>query len=390
MIGQLVNTGRSLVFKLTPQSLTSGSLSSSTSSSNLLTSSSHNHVHSTFDLSSSVSSSSSLSSSHSTGSTHGQMNQHSKNGFANSTVIISGGPLSYDYALHHILFHYGRTDDKGSEHTIDSVSFPVEMQLYFYNSQLYSSWDEAVDQPNGLAAIAILIQLTTNSPVSLSPLSPGGVNSTLHYSNRNEQLNGNSELKHLFALLDSVKYKSSSSKAHKLSVSQLLPHLHQYITYEGSLTQPSCVETVQWIISNKPIYITPGDLITMRNNVILEGYGDGNFRPTQPINSRTLRTNIAHINHFPFENKYHNNLETPIQVTPTTTSSNQLPVSIFHFPFLLIFLPSSSARFLCPSLPDLFSLLSLSFSLSLCPYHSHLTLAYLLPPFRSRTQDQMR
>lgn len=36
----------------------------------------------------------------------------------------------------------------------------------------------------------------------------------------------------------------------------LLPQTPQYITYEGSLTQPQCQETVTWVIFNKPIYIT--------------------------------------------------------------------------------------------------------------------------------------
>ena len=35
-----------------------------------------------------------------------------------SSITISGGPLSYDYTLSHMLFHYGREDDRGSEHTI--------------------------------------------------------------------------------------------------------------------------------------------------------------------------------------------------------------------------------------------------------------------------------
>ena len=28
------------------------------------------------------------------------------------------------------------------------------------------------------------------------------------------------------------------------------------MTYEGSLTQPGCHETVSWIVFNKPLYIT--------------------------------------------------------------------------------------------------------------------------------------
>ena len=36
----------------------------------------------------------------------------------------------------------------------------------------------------------------------------------------------------------------------------LIPDTKDYMTYEGSLTQPGCHETVSWIVFNKPLYIT--------------------------------------------------------------------------------------------------------------------------------------
>jgi len=41
-----------------------------------------------------------------------------------------------------------------------------------------------------------------------------------------------------------------------LSVHGLLPETGDYVTYDGSLSQPGCQETVTWIIVNKPIYIS--------------------------------------------------------------------------------------------------------------------------------------
>lgn len=102
---------------------------------------------------------------------------------ANATVIIRGGPLSYDYTLSHLGIHFGREDDRGSEHTISGIQFPGELQLYFYNSQLYGNWTAASDQPNGLAAIGILIQLA------------------------NDDQEGNPQLKHIFHAMDTVKFK---------------------------------------------------------------------------------------------------------------------------------------------------------------------------------------
>lgn len=41
-----------------------------------------------------------------------------------------------------------------------------------------------------------------------------------------------------------------------LSLSDLMPPTEDYMTYEGSMTQPGCHETITWIVMNKPVYIT--------------------------------------------------------------------------------------------------------------------------------------
>lgn len=41
-----------------------------------------------------------------------------------------------------------------------------------------------------------------------------------------------------------------------LSLRDLLPDDQNYITYDGSLTTPSCDEIVTWIVINKPLSIT--------------------------------------------------------------------------------------------------------------------------------------
>ena len=37
---------------------------------------------------------------------------------------------------------------------------------------------------------------------------------------------------------------------------ELLPATSDYVTYDGSLTQPGCQETVTWLLLNKPLYVT--------------------------------------------------------------------------------------------------------------------------------------
>ncbi len=61
-----------------------------------------------------------------------------------------------------------------------------------------------------------------------------------------------------FCVLESIVYFDSGQQVRirHLSIHGLLPPTTEYMTYEGSLTQPGCYETVTWIVMNKPIYIT--------------------------------------------------------------------------------------------------------------------------------------
>lgn len=183
---------------------------------------------------------------------------------------MNGGPLSYNYTLDHIVFHYGHDNEAGSEHTIDTTRFSAEVQLYHFNSQLYGNWSEAVRSPNGVAALAILVQRTDF-----------------------EHPNENVQMKKVANLLKSGKnLKGVVSPIVDFSVQNLLPDsIKFFMTYEGSQTQPSCSENVEWIILNKPIYITDHQLTHMKNH--LEALGN-NFRPLQPLLNRCIRTNIDH------------------------------------------------------------------------------------------------
>lgn len=43
---------------------------------------------------------------------------------------VSGGPLQYNYHLHQMKLHFGEDEQRGSEHTINGLSFPAEVQTY--------------------------------------------------------------------------------------------------------------------------------------------------------------------------------------------------------------------------------------------------------------------
>ncbi|KDR19083.1 Carbonic anhydrase-related protein 10 [Zootermopsis nevadensis] len=91
--------------------------------------------------------------------------------------------------------------------------------------------------------------------------------------------------------------RADSAPIRHLSLHSLLPETHQYMTYEGSTTHPGCWETTVWIILNRPIYITKQELYALRK--LMQGPMNepkaplgNNARPFQPLNHRTVRTNI--------------------------------------------------------------------------------------------------
>ena len=75
---------------------------------------------------------------------------------------------------------------------------------------------------------------------------------------------GHSGLRPLTDALARVKYAGTWTRINKVSIRALLPDTRFYITYEGSLTQPPCHETVTWILMNRPIYITKQQVSTFK------------------------------------------------------------------------------------------------------------------------------
>jgi len=65
----------------------------------------------------------------------------------------------------------------------------------------------------------------------------------------------------------------------------------EYWTYDGSLTTPSCDETVKWFIMKRPLGVTADQLSkiqTLFQNNPSFANGNGNNRATQPINDRKV------------------------------------------------------------------------------------------------------
>lgn len=79
--------------------------------------------------------------------------------------------LANDYVLAQFHFHWGSTNDQGSEHTLDGKAFPMEMHLVHFNSK-YSNLDDAIasGDEDALAVIGIMFHVgkVSNSALDVS------------------------------------------------------------------------------------------------------------------------------------------------------------------------------------------------------------------------------
>ncbi|XP_022704585.1 carbonic anhydrase-related protein 10-like isoform X2 [Varroa jacobsoni] len=205
------------------------------------------------------------------------------------TVNITGGPLSYSYRVYEIQLHFGRQDHQGSEHLLAGFSFPAEVQIYAYNSELYENATEARSRAYGIAAVSMFVKVA-NAKEALPKTGQ-------HFLKESNLSKPNLELKMLTDQLQHIIYKGDSVVLKALSVHELLPNTSALITYEGSLTAPGCEETATWILLNRPLYVSSQQLLAMRKlkqgelTLPVAPLGN-NFRPPQPLHQRAIRTNI--------------------------------------------------------------------------------------------------
>nr|XP_009671856.1 PREDICTED: carbonic anhydrase-related protein [Struthio camelus australis] len=192
-----------------------------------------------------------------------------------SKSVLIGGPLprGHEFELHDVRFHWGRENQRGSEHTVNFKAFPMELHLMHWNSTLYSSIDEAVGKKHGIAIVALFVQIGKE-----------------HVG-----------LKAVTEILQDIQYKGKSKTIPCFNPNSLLPDplLRDYWVYEGSLTIPPCSEGVTWILFRYPLTVSQvqiEEFRRLRTHVkgaeLLEGcdgiLGD-NFRPTQPLSDRVIR-----------------------------------------------------------------------------------------------------
>ncbi|XP_074519909.1 uncharacterized protein LOC141785478 [Halichoeres trimaculatus] len=194
-------------------------------------------------------------------------------------VEVSEGDLGHDFATLQLHFHWGSTSDdsEGSEHTVDSHRYPMEMHIV--NKRKDLSLEEAVKTPDGLAVLAFFLKASEDKKSS------GG---SEHHETEPSKPTSNMEAwKKLTSYLSHIKNISSKANVTKeISIDDLLGDVNRasYYRYNGSLTTPSCNEAVVWTVFKEPIIVDQSLMKMFPTNA---GYHNV-YRPVQKLHDRTV------------------------------------------------------------------------------------------------------
>lgn len=161
---------------------------------------------------------------------------------SNFGSVLNGGPLEGDYILQHIEFHMG------SEHTIDGLHFPLEMNIVF-------------KRPDGLKAIIAVLYRKGDPSFFLDPI-----------YHRIQDI----ERPDSYVDVDDFDFDFSVGKK-------------TFYTYQGSLVQPPCTEGVTWFVQTDIETVSQHQLDEFSRVMNgIDSRGHENRRPINPANGRVI------------------------------------------------------------------------------------------------------
>ncbi|XP_035007919.1 receptor-type tyrosine-protein phosphatase gamma [Hippoglossus stenolepis] len=185
--------------------------------------------------------------------------------------FVRGAGLPGRFKAEKMEFHWGQSNgSSGSEHSLGGRRFPVEMQIYLYNSDDFDSLSAAIKERRIIAAMAVFFELGQKDNPAVDPIIQG---------------------------LKGVVHHEKETNLRSFVLRDLLPSsVDSYYRYTGSLTIPPCSKVVEWIIFSRPVYLSYSQLeafysiftTEQQDHVKSVEYLRNNFRPLQDLDNRKV------------------------------------------------------------------------------------------------------
>jgi len=185
-------------------------------------------------------------------------------------ITMTGLQLGAAYKVAGPHFHWGSDSSRGSEHTLGGKQYPLEMHIVMYNEEKYGTLKDAVmsGQPGALAVIGVFFEVSNEDNPALAPI--------------------------VGQLENVIKGDKTRHQVKAFSLTDILPaSTAEYFRYQGSLTTPNCEEVVTWTVMANPQPVSEAQLAKFRALKGLDTEDNDiplvdNWRPTQPLNGRTI------------------------------------------------------------------------------------------------------
>jgi len=166
----------------------------------------------------------------------------------------------------------------GSEHTIDSNHYPIEIHIVHKNKE-----GKTTPTPDGLAVLGVFMEPSEENEVD-------------------QQVND--AVSQLTSQFKNAKHKNKKATiSFGPILSNLLPRSQKFYRYYGSLTTPACSEVVMWTVYEQVMKVSEQnffefqkmlsfsedtDKIPKSDEDNTEAYIAGNYRPVQDLNGRDI------------------------------------------------------------------------------------------------------